>query len=117
MASPDLIWQCVKKNNAFLTKNLGVQFSKEKGNLMSLNTFKHSGLCNTNKVNIEAAGADDDLQITYNDLTLKGHDVKQMVRKVEKTIIRTDLKALAMAKITYVHKSLRAGKAIKKSKN
>jgi hypothetical protein len=43
MASPDLIWQCVKKNNAFLTKNMGVQFSKEKGNLMSLNSFKHSG--------------------------------------------------------------------------
>jgi hypothetical protein len=43
-------------------------------------------------VNIEAAGADDDLQITYNDLTLKGHDVKQMVRKVEKTITRNDLK-------------------------
>eukprot|EP00976_Prorocentrum_cordatum_P101006 1192448-Prorocentrum_minimum.AAC.2 len=43
MASADVIWQCVKKQNAFLCKNTGVQFSKEKGNLMALNTFKYSG--------------------------------------------------------------------------
>lgn len=44
----DLIWEIVKKNNAFLVKQFGnstakVQFSKEKNNLYNLNSFKHSG--------------------------------------------------------------------------
>lgn len=48
MASPDLLWQLVKKNNSFLVKrngnnNASVQFSSEPNNLYNLNTFKYSG--------------------------------------------------------------------------
>eukprot|EP00240_Pyramimonas_obovata_P010835 CAMPEP_0118931956 /NCGR_PEP_ID=MMETSP1169-20130426/8804_1 /TAXON_ID=36882 /ORGANISM="Pyramimonas obovata, Strain CCMP722" /LENGTH=118 /DNA_ID=CAMNT_0006874539 /DNA_START=63 /DNA_END=419 /DNA_ORIENTATION=+ len=118
MVSADVLWQCVKKQNAFLVKRSGVQFSKEKGNLKALNTFKYSGLVNANSVNIAPAGDADDLKITYNDLTLKGYDVKQMARKIEKTITRADLKKDALSKVTYTHKALRAAKAgVKKSKN
>jgi hypothetical protein len=55
MASADLIWQLVKKNNAFLVKrngnsNASVQFSSEPNNLYNLNTFKYSGNFNAFKV-------------------------------------------------------------------
>jgi large subunit ribosomal protein L28e len=48
--SSDLIWQLVKDNNSFLVKRgrtarLGaVQFSKEPGNLLGVNSFKYSGI-------------------------------------------------------------------------
>ena len=43
-----LIWEIVKKNNAFLVKQFGndtamVQFSKEPNNLYNVNSYKHSG--------------------------------------------------------------------------
>ncbi|KAK8945072.1 60S ribosomal protein L28-2 [Platanthera zijinensis] len=46
---PDaLIWEIVRKNNAFLAKQFGngnakVQFSKEKNNLFNFHSFKYSG--------------------------------------------------------------------------
>ncbi|KAK8957037.1 60S ribosomal protein L28-1 [Platanthera zijinensis] len=45
---PDaLIWEIVRKNNAFLVKQFGngnakVQFSKEKNNLFNVHSFKYS---------------------------------------------------------------------------
>merc|ERR1712216_1110821 len=57
----EVIWACVKGDNAFLhkTKQGGnkVQFSSEPTNLYNLNTFKFSGLANTKSVGI-ASGAD-----------------------------------------------------------
>ncbi|MBO1362166.1 60S ribosomal protein L28, partial [Acetobacter sacchari] len=46
-----LIWEIVKRNNAFLVKQFGngnakVQFSKEPNNLYNVNSYKHSGLAN-----------------------------------------------------------------------
>ncbi|KAK8948643.1 60S ribosomal protein L28-1 [Platanthera zijinensis] len=46
---PDpLIWEIVRKNNAFLVKQFGngnakVQFSKEKNNLFNVHSFKYFG--------------------------------------------------------------------------
>lgn len=45
----ELIWEIVKRNNAFLVKQFGnstakVQFSKESNNLYNLNSYKHSGM-------------------------------------------------------------------------
>ena len=48
--SADLIWQLVKNNNSFLVKRGRtnrsgcVQFSREPGNVMGVNSFKYSGL-------------------------------------------------------------------------
>lgn len=44
-----LIWEIVKRNNAFLVKEFGngsasVVFSKESNNLYNLNSYKHSGI-------------------------------------------------------------------------
>ena len=62
--SADLIWQLVKDNNSFLVKRgrtsrLGaVQFSKEPGNLMNVNSFKYSGIATSRPV-ILASGSED----------------------------------------------------------
>ena len=55
-----LVWMCVKNNNAFLVKRGkktsrcgAVQFSKERGNLLNVNSFKYSGLANSKAIDID----------------------------------------------------------------
>ncbi|KAI3839147.1 hypothetical protein MKX03_032777 [Papaver bracteatum] len=53
-----LIWEIIKRNNAFLVKEFGngnqmVQFSKEPNNLYNVNSFKHSGLANAKTVSVQ----------------------------------------------------------------
>lgn len=48
IASDDLIWLLVKKNNRFLVKRNGnntssITFSSEPNNLYNLNSYKYSG--------------------------------------------------------------------------
>ncbi|CAE8642358.1 unnamed protein product [Polarella glacialis] len=51
--SPDIMWQCVKKNSAFLRKSRNMPvMSAEPGNLCSLNSFKYSGLANRKVLDI-----------------------------------------------------------------
>lgn len=56
--SSALIWQLVKDNNSFLvkrgrtTRDGSVQFSREAGNLLNVNTFKYSGLANERTIHI-----------------------------------------------------------------
>jgi Ribosomal L28e protein family len=54
-----LLWECVRKNNAFLVKKNGhtkrsgkVAFSSEKGNLKSMHMIKYSGLVNPKAIDI-----------------------------------------------------------------
>jgi hypothetical protein len=45
-SSPALVWQIVKKSNAFAVRGRTgdrPRFSRERGNLLSLHSFKHSG--------------------------------------------------------------------------
>ena len=45
-SSSALVWQIVKKSNAFAIRGRTgdrPRFSRERGNLMSLHSFKHSG--------------------------------------------------------------------------
>jgi hypothetical protein len=45
-SSSALVWQIVKKSNAFAVRGRTgdrPRFSRERGNLMSLHSFKHSG--------------------------------------------------------------------------
>ena len=47
--SAEVVWQCIKKNNAFLRKGSAGRhdaiFSAEPGNLYARHSFKHSGVC------------------------------------------------------------------------
>ncbi|KAJ7553744.1 hypothetical protein O6H91_06G110800 [Diphasiastrum complanatum] len=132
MASPDLLWQLVKKNNKFLVKrngnsNASVQFSKEPNNLYNLNTFKFSGLANKKTVLISPAGEGLDV-VLGTSKTKKGNkpansinksvmrrDFRKMAKAVTNQVVdnwyRPDLKAAALARLSAVHKSLRVAKA------
>jgi hypothetical protein len=60
-----LVWHLIRDNNSFLVKRGrsnragSVQFSAEPGNLLNVNTFKHSGLANNNTVHIPVVGKKD----------------------------------------------------------
>ncbi|MCO5578013.1 hypothetical protein L7F22_031851 [Adiantum nelumboides] len=128
--SSDLLWQLVKKNNKFLVKRNGnssasVQFSSEPNNLYNLNSFKYSGLANKKTVSI-VPGNDLSVYIATTktkksnkpkDSVNRSHlkrDVRRMSTVVVNQVVangyRPDLKAAALAKLSTVHKSLRAAK-------
>jgi large subunit ribosomal protein L28e len=59
--SDSLVWLCVKDGNAFMRKKGNtakrggvMMFSAEPGNLMSLNSFKFSGLANSKTIGFSA---------------------------------------------------------------
>jgi hypothetical protein len=58
--SSALVWELVKNNNAFLVKRErtnrsgAVQFSREAGNLLGVNTAKYSGLANDHTVGLSS---------------------------------------------------------------
>lgn len=65
--SEALVWHLIRGNNAFLVKrgrtrrDGAVQFSKEPGNLLQVNSFKYSGIANARTVDIsevKVQGAD-----------------------------------------------------------
>ncbi|KAJ3188066.1 hypothetical protein HK101_009236 [Irineochytrium annulatum] len=53
--SADLVWMLTRNNSSFLVKRNGVQFSREKGNLLNKNSFKYSGVANAKTVDVSAA--------------------------------------------------------------
>ena len=58
--SDALVWSLIRDNNSFLVKrgrtdrNGAVQFSKEPGNLLNVNSFKYSGIANSKTVDISS---------------------------------------------------------------
>lgn len=56
--SSALIWHLVRDNNSFLVKRErtsragSVQFSSEPGNVLSVNTYKYSGLANEKSIDV-----------------------------------------------------------------
>ena len=58
--SGSLVWYLIRDNNSFLVKrgrtarDGSVQFSSEKGNLMSVNTWKYSGLANEKTIDVSS---------------------------------------------------------------
>lgn len=93
--SDALVWQLIKNNNSFLVKRGGggpksgnskragtVQFSREPGNLLGVNSFKYSGLANAKTVNIANSG---------NDVSLTTKAYKQ-ANKIKRSVTSTPLK-------------------------
>ncbi|MQM00846.1 hypothetical protein Taro_033589, partial [Colocasia esculenta] len=134
----DLIWEIVKRNNAFLVKEFGngtamVQFSKEKNNLYNVNSFKHSGLANKKTISIQPGGKD--LSVVLATTKTKKHSkpaklfhrsvMKKEFRKMAKAVVnqvadnyyRPDLKEAALARLSAVHRSLRVAKSGAKKRN
>ncbi|KAK8928680.1 60S ribosomal protein L28-2 [Platanthera zijinensis] len=136
---PDaLIWEIVRKNNAFLVKQFGngnakVQFSKEKNNLFNVHSFKYSGLANKKTVSVQPAGKD--LSVVLATTKSKKQNkpasvshrsiLKKEFSKVAKSVInqvsgnyyRPDLKRAALARLSVVRRSLQVAKSGPKKRN
>uniref|UniRef100_A0A1D1Y5D7 60S ribosomal protein L28-1 n=1 Tax=Anthurium amnicola TaxID=1678845 RepID=A0A1D1Y5D7_9ARAE len=134
----ELIWEIVKRNNAFLVKEFGngtamVQFSKEKNNLYNVNSFKHSGLANKKTVSIQPG--EKDLSVVLATTKTKKQTkpanlyhrsvMKKEFRKMAKAVVnqvadnyyRPDLKDAALARLSAVHRSLKVAKSGAKKRN
>ncbi|KAL5728867.1 Large ribosomal subunit protein eL28y [Ranunculus cassubicifolius] len=133
-----LVWEIVKKNNAFLVKEFGngnqmVQFSKEPNNLYNLNSFKYSGLANKKTVSVQSAGKD--LGVSFATTKSKkqnqpskiqhkavmNKDFTKMAKAVANQVgdnhYRADLKDAALARLSAVHRSLKVSKSGAKKRN
>lgn len=96
--SADLIWLLVKNNNAFLVKRGrtnrqgAVQFSKEPGNLLNVNSFKYSGIA-TDRPVILASG-DKEVSLTTKDEKLKNKPAKASSTSALKLSVKAALETL-----------------------
>lgn len=135
--APDaIVWELVRHNNSFLKKANGhtkrsgsITFSREKGNLLSINQFKYSGLANSKAVDV--VFADDNKAQLITKTASKAHSfpkkakavtpINKDFRRVEKVVkqctegsyYRRDLQAAALAKWTKVYQANRRAKGIK----
>jgi large subunit ribosomal protein L28e len=130
MVSSDLLWQLTKKNNSFLIKRQGAEFSCEKNNLVNLNSPKFSGLIHRKTVSMSADPEKGVVLTTrlskvstrkpakaYKSTTLKRgarRNALSVVNLVTKSGYRPDLKRAALARLTAVTKSMRKPKQSKK---
>ncbi|URD74738.1 60S ribosomal protein [Musa troglodytarum] len=133
-----LIWEIVKKNNAFLVKQFGnstamVQFSKEPNNLYNVNSYKHSGLANKKSVTIQPRGKD--LSVVLATAKTKKQNkpgslyhrsvMKKEFHKMAKVVMnqvtdnyyRPDLTKAALARLSVVYRSLKVAKSGAKKRN
>jgi len=133
--SNQLVWEIVKNNNCFMKKVNGrtrrtgtMRFSVEKSNLLSLSSYKHSGLASTQAVGIASKN---DAAVMYTKTASKSASTytvaetpiikpfAKVVSTVEKTLAATyyrpDLKDDALAKFSAVYQANRRAKGVKKT--
>ncbi|GMH68315.1 hypothetical protein TL16_g04901 [Triparma laevis f. inornata] len=128
--SDSLTWQLISQNNSFLHKKNGrssrtgaIRFSKEKANVMSLSTFKYSGIANSRATSVTVA--EDSKGNTFPVLvkkTSKGKTVtiplNKNFRSAVKTVTsqnnRADLTANLKAKYAGIYNGNMAKKEMRK---
>ncbi|KAF8920447.1 ribosomal protein L28e [Dissophora ornata] len=128
--SSDLTWLLIKKNNSFLIKRSGVQFSKEAGNLLNKNSFKYSGLANKKTIDIAAAPSGRGVVVSTKKTNVpafkptKAHNKVTLTKGVRKSArsvagltrigYRADLRKAALARVAAVLASQKPVKAAPK---
>ncbi|KAM0932536.1 putative ribosomal protein L28e [Dioscorea sansibarensis] len=133
-----LVWEIVKKNNAFLVKQFGngnakVQFTKEPNNLYNVHSYKHSGLANKKSVSIQPGGEGLSVMLAttktkkqnkpsslYNRSVMKKEFrkmAKAVTNQVTDNFYRPDLTKAALARLSAVHRSLKVAKSGVKKRN
>jgi large subunit ribosomal protein L28e len=132
-----LVWHLIRDNNSFLVKRARtardgeVQFSKEPGNLMGVNTFKYSGIANSKTIDIASSSKKSgDKTIPTVGLTVKtGKDANKPKASVTKKNVknaaeiaeltkgyRSDLTAAAKVRYAKVYRASTLAKGIKSKK-
>ncbi|KAL4439471.1 hypothetical protein ABPG77_008800 [Micractinium sp. CCAP 211/92] len=121
--SSQLVWELVKKHNAFLRKSVNhTVLSAEPGNLANKNSYKYSGLANLSST-VDVASADGAVVVSKSSKKSKagklaGSVVKKNARRTNHaagaeavSAGRADLKHAAMARAAALHKGIRTAKA------
>ncbi|MQM16003.1 hypothetical protein Taro_048959 [Colocasia esculenta] len=94
----DLIWEIVKRNNAFLVKEFGngtamVQFRKKKNNLYNVNSIKHSRLANKNTISIQPG--EKDLSVVLATTKIKKHS--KPAKLFHRSVMKKEFRKMAKA--------------------
>mmetsp|Transcript_23732 Transcript_23732/g.80857 ORF Transcript_23732/g.80857 Transcript_23732/m.80857 type:complete len:129 (+) Transcript_23732:232-618(+) len=128
MASPDVIWQVIKRGNAFMRQSVNhTRFSKEDGNLTNKHNFASSGLANERAIGLidgEGVGA---VKMTIKRPAKAANPVKAVhtasMKKNNKRLMkavkgvagkyRPDMVTTACRRVSALHKATRAAKAAK----
>ena len=129
MASADLIWGIVRNRSAFLIKRNGVQMTSEPGNLMNVNSFRNSGLANSQTIGVSVKGNKAEMTLKTKAAVNKPSKAtatvalrKGPVRSIAtidantgKSFYRRDLTATAQARYSRINRAAaRAAKGITK---
>ncbi|KAI9000238.1 ribosomal L28e/Mak16 [Gaertneriomyces semiglobifer] len=122
--SGDLIWMLTRNQSSFLVKRNGIQFSKEHGNLLNINSFKYSGLAQPKTVHVSAA--DKGVAVTTKKTTAKkiaknthSTTIKKSTRSAAKSVrnivlsYRPDLEKAALARASRLQQKALPSKAKK----
>mmetsp|Transcript_116525 Transcript_116525/g.290973 ORF Transcript_116525/g.290973 Transcript_116525/m.290973 type:complete len:144 (+) Transcript_116525:89-520(+) len=136
-AAADLVWECIKGNNAFIRKSPNMPvMSAEPGNLCGLNSFKFSGLASKKvlDVSVKKAGLKETIVMTMRtkngskaqrpgrmlvETGLKKNAKKGLAQVAKATggaLYRRDLQELAEKKYAKVKTSLKKRKPAVKSR-
>lgn len=137
MASPNLIWECVKANSCFIRKSPNMRvMTKEPGNLCGLNSFKFSGLANKKVLDVtskKTGSKETILLVTRNKKASRGQKpgamlvqngvkkqtkkgVEQIAKVTGASFYRRDLDELAKAKYQKIKTSFKKKKLTVKSR-
>ncbi|KAJ2906702.1 hypothetical protein MKZ38_000438 [Zalerion maritima] len=125
--SPDLVWEIVRNDNAFLVKrksNGGVQFSRDPLNLQNVNSRKYAGFVNERAVGVnenEKGGvtvtskktkhiqrpADSAHTVTYSGNKTGRKTYKAVANMTAKAGYRADLREAAVSRVSAIRRSQR----------
>ena len=113
--SSELVWQCVKKNNAYVRASVNrTRMSAEKGNVTAKHGFSSSGIANMNNtVDIQELAGAKTPSSTLNDANNKGIFRNQAKAVDAACANRSDLRKKALARVSAVHKAGRVARAKK----
>lgn len=93
--SPNLVWDVVRKHNAFVKKSGVTTFSAEKGNLRNKHSFKYSGLAQRKTVSVhEEVSMKDDAPVRRIVMTVGKSNVHQPAISKKETKVEGYLTAV-----------------------
>ncbi|KAL1960003.1 hypothetical protein VTO42DRAFT_671 [Malbranchea cinnamomea] len=125
--SDDLIWGCIRSQNAFLVKRGGAVFSRDPLNLQNKHSRKYAGFATSRAIGVQA-GENGALTVTtknagkaqqpagnfnttiYSTTTTSRKAYKGVARRAAKFNYRPDLRAAAVARVSAIRASQRPKK-------
>ena len=132
-----LVWHLIRDNNSFLVRrgrtgrDGEVQFSKEPGNVLNVNTFKYSGIANNKTIDIQPVVSDKKAKVALKKKT--GKNLNKPAKSTETVVLskfkdgsdalaalvkegyRSDLAAAAKLRFSKLYKDARIKRKVVKA--